>query len=440
MAVEYDLIVIGNTSAGRYAAGLAARSHARVAWVTQTPPYLSSPPFFLEQDDDAATALMTQGVDVVEEKGKFIGDRHSRQITVITPTRHLTARKALLAVGSHYAIPFIGGFSDVPYFLPETVRSQPSQFRGQRVVIIGDDPEGIEIAILLQGQGTEVILMTPQPNVLPLEEPELVHALQAHLEALGIECLTQTTVSDVEPAEEYWQVWAESRTNPQQRIDVQAEHIVLATTKRPDLADLNLEALGCPVDKPLQVDAYLRTDYRHLFACGDSLGGYSCPEIARREAQVAVQNALWNRRIAINYRSQPWHLNTLLPFARVGLTDAQARRYHPKSCERILIPWNCQIPIRGGLLTGLCKLIVAERGQLVGAHLLSAQAHELIATLALVIDQQLPLQSLVNLHSVSTSEFAHVRNGIERWLLQQQSQDLRQRDRQEDFFWRQRLR
>lgn len=461
MPADYDLLVIGNTVPGCYAAWWASRYFARVALVTQTDPSLQA----AELEGAAAKLLTTQGVDVIEGKGAFQPSREGQKrrspghrgqcLCFATAQRTLTTRHALIAVAAQPIIPDILGLETIPYLFPADLalnvpQAVPVQrFAGQRIGILGADPDGLEAAIQLRQQGAAVVLWTEQASLLPVEDTELVHCLQAQYAAWGIEYFTATRIQRIQPDAQRLRVEAVSLADSGAApvgVDF-VDQIVLASPRQADFSTFNVGSLGLDPLAQIPVSPALQTSNPRVWICGDSLGGYASPQIGVYEAKLAVENALFNRQRPADYGSVPWQLLSGVPLTRVGLNEAQAQRRYPNQHQVIRFSWPCIQPISGAEaatwdweLTAFCKLIVDHQGLLLGAHLICPQSADVIVPLTQAIQHQIPLVAIANMTTVCSSEFEQVRQGIVAWLMHQQTQDLPQRDRWEQFFWRSRSR
>lgn len=107
------------------------------------------------------------------------------------------------------------------------------------------------------------------------------------------------------------------------------DEILLCAGHQPDLGNLNLEAVGVRLKRRrLVLNEKLQTTNHRIYACGDAIGGYQFANIANYEAGIALKNALFFPRFKVDYRSIPWVIFTQPQLARVGLTEVQARRIY----------------------------------------------------------------------------------------------------------------
>ncbi|MBW4658081.1 MAG: NAD(P)/FAD-dependent oxidoreductase [Drouetiella hepatica Uher 2000/2452] len=452
---DYDLVIVGGSAIGRYAAAQAAQT-ARVALVEpETPNYLSalyhstflhaaqlshqirrSPHWGLgcnpkweesgclplqwqetlawakgaadsleDQSTEGNLALLAaSGVDVIVGQGEFL--RRPRWGFSVKG-RLLRSRSFLLAPEAPCSIPDLAGLETVPYLTLETLWQQPWQTLPDRLAIVGSDPRGIELAQAFNRLGTRVALISPHP-LLPSEDREAANLIQAQLEAEGVDIFTQAIVRQIHLSDRSSEIqvgleWSDRELHH----TVKADALLLATPPQIDLASLNLDSVGVEWQPHgIIVNHKLQTRNPDIYACGAALGGYADLAIARHEATVALKNArsprsfrsLFLKKSTVRYEQVPFVLNTAPELARVGLTEIQARRHYGADV-RLLKQFTKTLPKAQiqGETTGFCKLIVRRNGEILGAHWIGTHASEGIGTIALAIQQNIKIQAIAQL-------------------------------------------
>ena len=179
---------------------------------------------------------------------------------------------------------------------------------------------------------------------------------------------------------------------------LEAEAVLVATGRRPELEGLHPEAAGVELTPrgAVKVDAQLRTTAPHIFAMGDVAGGLQFTYISLDDSRI-VRSALLGDggRTTENRGAVPYSVFLDPPFSRVGLTEQEARDagYQVKIArlQAAAIP-KAQILRQP---TGLLKAVVdADSGRVLGAHLFCAESHEMINLLKLAVDQKIPYTAL----------------------------------------------
>ena len=149
-------------------------------------------------------------------------------------------------------------------------------------------------------------------------------------------------------------------------------------------------------------NSQLQTTNPQIFACGSLLGGYNISELAEYEARVAVNNALFPQKINLDYSLIPYRFSIYLNFARIGLTEIQARQQSENNIKIIKTYFKSQNQTQIlNTKTGICKLIVNPKQEILGVHILGSQSAELITLFTIAIQQKINLDQLVKINSPS---------------------------------------
>jgi pyruvate/2-oxoglutarate dehydrogenase complex dihydrolipoamide dehydrogenase (E3) component len=471
MAVDYDLVILGGTAAGRYAAIQAVQWKARVALVEpqvynstadlhhQTLIHLGSlsqqmrrSPFqglqwgsaaerqlrlhwtearsWAEAIAEVLTAqgspghslelLAAAGVDVVQGQGEFC---RLPRWGISVNGRLLRSRAFLLTPATQVRVPAIAGLANVGYLTFDTLWQQSWQTPPDRLFILGSDPRGVELAQVLSRLGTQVTLVT-RTSLLPHADRQASHLIQAQLEAEGVRVLPQAIVHQVEPMGNGILLKVNDRS-------LAAEALLLATPVHLDLMALNLESVGV-VWQPhsIVVNAKLQTTHSQIYACGEVLGGYSSQTLGQYEAAIALRNALIWPSARVNYPQVPLAVFTDPELARVGLTEAQAQQAYDEPL--VVLTQFAKTLTKAQIqaeTTGFCKVIVRRNGEIVGAHWVGTAASEAIGMIALAMQQRIKIGAIAQLPLISSThaellqaiaqQWQHrtqQRHGLEAWL------------------------
>ncbi|MDY6896453.1 MAG: NAD(P)/FAD-dependent oxidoreductase [Cyanobacteriota bacterium] len=442
MSVDYDIVIVGGSLAGRDAALKAVRRRAKVALVEPLFRHdliqlqamveigkvvgkfndLAGFGFFNQADREekfqislektllwgSAVAanfneslspafLAGQGVDVIVGSGCFQAEP---DLSFVVNNRKLLARSFLLATGSVPLIPDIEGLQKTGFLtLSDIYQLLGSSAPPKNWVILGGTPQSVEIAQILARLGYEVTFIVNSPYLVSSIDPEISQLLQAQLEVEGVRIFTQSVVTQVRLIED--KKWLQVRD-----IAIETDEILVAVAEQPFIESLNLAAVGVKYNsRGLSVNKKLQTTNNRIYACGDVIGGYNLPNIANHEAKIAVKNALFFSKNKVNYRAIPWGILTQPTLAQVGFTERQAKNRYPKSDIFVLRQYfktlaSAQLTDE---TTGNCKIIVRRDGEILGASLLGAEAQELINIVALAISEKIKINKLANLSPVYSS-------------------------------------
>ena len=423
MAIDYDVVIIGGSLTGRYAAIAAIQLRARVALIEPEAQSLLArlAPHALTQLSQDATSgqgasmrwvegvvsnieyqyslavIAALGVDVIVGSGQFHRQPH---LAFAVNGRFLRARAYLLATSTRSAIPDIAGLQPTGYLTTADIcqgivstRQPPRNW-----VILGGDPDGCQLAQTLTRLGFKATVVVKRSHLLVKEDPDIAHLVQATLEAEGVRVLTQTPVTQVKQIQD--KKWVQAGDEA-----IETDEILVAAGQVSNVESLNLEAVGVKSHpRGLQLNEKLQTTNPSIYACGDVNGDYQFVNIANYEARIALKNALFFPLFKADYRCIPWAIFSNPTLARVGLTETQARRRYPQD---VLVLQQYFKTVAAAQLrnetTGVCKLVVRRNGEILGASILGAEAEELIQVVALAISQKLKVSAIAQLVPVFPS-------------------------------------
>lgn len=441
--MTYDLIIIGNTAVGRYAALRAVSWEARVALVTQdidisseadwlysfsitqltqigkqwgkiqafTPPaktYQEWAQEVIEIEEAPLVKLAAKGVDVIEGKGEFC--RLPKQALVVNQEK-LQAPAYLIATERMAIPPNIPNLSTVGYLtladlrVKETLETLP-----ENLTIIGETPEAISLAQTLARLNKQITLSITDSWVFPTEDREISQWMQNQLEADGINLLRKSPLLEIQKLETQKQLKLGKHT-------IQTDEIILFPKTYPNVEGLNLEGVRVNYDETgLFLNHKLQTANPKIYACGTLLGGYSFLNIAQYEAEIALSNALFFPLLKVNYQFIPSLINTMPHIGRVGMTEAQAKSRYGNKVVVLKEYFNNNLySITQGDSTGVLKLIVKSNGNILGGHCFGNYSQELISIIALAMSKKMKVKQLYNVAFPSPSVIDLIKRVVQQW-------------------------
>jgi mercuric reductase len=338
--------------------------------------------------ENAAFRQMLQqgGIPLLQGHARFTSP-HYIQVDGQT----IRADRVVIATGSSPAVPSIPGLREAGYLTSDEalhLRTLPAS-----LVVVGGGAVGLEFAEFFAPLGTRVTVLEMLPRVLPQEDEEISEALRQYLEEDGVEVHTSARVVQVTRTGPLRVVVAETSQGVR---EFAAEQILVATGRRPLTDDLGVQAAGVELDRGVVVtDSELRTSQEHIFAAGDVAGGYLFTHKAVYEGEIAAHNALSTAGLEADYLAVPRVTFTEPQVGSVGLTEAQARAagYAVRTARVDLKDMGKGPAI--GETRGFVKLVADDRtGRLLGWHVVSHLANEIIMEGVLAIRQKLTVMDI----------------------------------------------
>lgn len=107
---------------------------------------------------------------------------------------------------------------------------------------------------------------------------------------------------------------------------MKADHILVATGRRPHTDNLNLEKAGVKMDDKgrVIVNDNLQTNVSHIYGIGDVVKGAMLAHKAEEEGIYAAEQIL-NKHPHINYNAIPGVIYTSPEVASVGFTEEELK-------------------------------------------------------------------------------------------------------------------
>ncbi len=320
---------------------------------------------------DSQGRFEKMGIDVIRARAHFLDAK-----TVRAGNRTLTAPRIVIATGSRPAIPPIDGLIDAPFLTNETLFAL--DVLPDHLVIIGGGAIAVEMAQAFRRLGSKVTVIARHAMLMrdDRDAADLV-TTQMREEGVTIEC--GRDVAQIEASGATIAVTLDDGRS------VTGSHLLVATGRRANIDDLDLEAAGVKVGKDgIVVDARRRTSNRRIHAIGDCRAGPRFTHVAGYEGSlVGIDVALgWPGKV--DWRALPHVTYSDPELAQIGLTEAEAREQYGKvEVTKEDFSHNDRAVTEGDT-RGFLKL-VRHKGRVVGVTIVGARAGELVLPWAQII-------------------------------------------------------
>ena len=447
---DFDLLVIGAGSGGVRAARMAAATGARVAvveanylggtcvnvgcvpkklfyygahfhedfadargygWEQASAPTFNWPTLRDNKDAEISRLngiyqrlLETPGVRIIDGWASIV-DAH----TVAVDGSKWTAEKLLIAVGGEPSVPSFPGSdlvitSDDVFHLP----SMP-----ERVLVVGGGYIAVEFAGIFNGFGVDTQLAYRGEVLLRHFDHSLGQFVADEIVKKGVELKLGCNVESISAAE--------GNALQVRFTDGSCEEfgaVLYATGRKPRVDGLGLDQINVEQrpDGTIVVDEYFQSSEPSVFALGDVIGTPELTPVALAQGMAFVSTWFRDQATTVDYQNIPTAIFCQPNVATVGLSEAQARDQFDSVKVFESSFGHLKHSISGSAERTYMKLVVdAASDRVVGAHMVGAEAGEIVQGLAVAIKAgatKAVFDATIGIHPTAAEEFVTMRDPV----------------------------
>ena len=308
-------------------------------------------------------------------------------VRTATEEIRLTSKQIIINTGAETVIPPIEGVAGNPFVYTSTSIMELADLP-RRLVIIGGGYIGLEFASMYASFGSQVTVLESYPELIVREDRDIAASVKETLEKKGIVFRMNAKVQSVNRVEDKAIVtFADSQTN--EVFVLEADAVLLATGRRPNTKDLNLEVAGVEVDVrgAIIVDEYLKTTNPNIRAVGDVKGGLQFTYISLDDYRIVREDLFGDKERRTGDRN-PVSYSVFIdpPLSRIGLNEEEARRQNRDIIVKKLPVMAIPRAKTLGETDGLLKAIIDKNtGKILGCVLFAPDSGEVINTVAVAM-------------------------------------------------------
>ena len=251
------------------------------------------------------------------------------------------------------------------------------------IVIVGAGAIGAEFAYFLNAFGTKVTLVEMMDQVLPVEDDEVAKVVHRSFTQSGIDCRVSTKVEGIKVLKNGVSL---DLIKGDKKETLKVDSLLLAIGVVANTKDLLSAKVKLDSDRGyITVNDQYETSVKDIYAAGDIIGPPWLAHVATYEAVQAVQG-MFGHGEAQRVTDFPGCTYCLPQVASLGKTE--------KALKEAGTPYKVgKFPfqasgkaVASNTAEGFVKLLVGEQyGEILGAHIVGADATELIAEYGLAM-------------------------------------------------------
>jgi len=309
------------------------------------------------------------------------GDAREVKVEGKGAVQSLMARHVILATGARArALPGIEPDGKLVWTYKEAMipESLPNS-----ILVIGAGAIGMEFASFYRDLGAEVTVVEVMDRILPAEDAEISKLARAAFEKQGIVFHTAAKLASLDRGRDSVTAKVEAGGKS---LTVKAARAILAVGIIGNVENIGIENTGVRVEKThVAVDRWCETGEPGVYAIGDLVGPPWLAHKASHEGIVCVERIAGAKDVhALDVTKIPSCTYCRPQIASVGLTE-QAAREKTREIRVGHFPYRANgKAIALGEPEGMVKTVFdAATGELLGAHIIGAEATELIQGFAI---------------------------------------------------------
>ncbi|HEY4172199.1 MAG TPA: FAD-dependent oxidoreductase [Rhodopila sp.] len=337
-------------------------------------------------------AYKQSGAELIMGSGHFIAPKTIEVALNDGGTSTLTGTEVVINVGTHAAIPNIPGLEAAR---PLThIEALELDYLPAHLIVLGGGYVGIEMAQAYRRFGSRVTIIEPGDHLMAREDADVAEEMRTLLTAENIDIrLAARPISVQGLSGDTISVTVSTSTGEQ---TIEGSDLLVATGRIPNTTNIGLDKTGVDLDDRgfIRVNKRLEATAPGIWAIGESAGSPQFTHVSVDDFRIVRDNmAGGNRRT--DDRLVPYVMFTDPPLARVGLSEAEAKRQNlPVRIAKL--PMNRVLrTLATDQTQGFMKAVVsATDDRILGFTMIGAEAGEVMAAVQTAILAELPYPKL----------------------------------------------
>ena len=258
------------------------------------------------------------------------------------------------------------------------------------LTVIGGGVIGIEMAIVYRSFGTDVTIVQGLDRILEVLDLDISKAVTKTLEAKGIKIITNAKITSANMNTLNFEVNGVSQS-------ITSDYILQSVGRKPNDEILDALAVKRNARGNVELNENLQTSIPNIYVIGDAAGQVMLAHYAYHHAVFAINHILGRNPKPVDPLKTPGCIYIQPEIATVGYTEEQLKQQNIKYVKGSMPMAACGKAVADSETEGFVKLLVGEQfGEILGAHIISSTASDIISELALAMNSELTVFDLAN--------------------------------------------
>lgn len=282
----------------------------------------------------------------------------------------------------------------------------------ESLLIVGGGYIGCEFAAAFSAMEVDVTVVEMMERILPQMDADCGREVYKQLKKQGADILTDTKVDALEKDENG------VRATLSDGEEISCEKALISVGRQPNTDGLMLNNAGIETgdNGQIEVNEHLQTDVPHIYAVGDVNGKNMLAHVASQEGTVAAAHLGGTISAMMDYSVVPAIAFTYPELGTVGLSEETAAEQYEETIVK-------RYPMRAlgkaqvsAETEGFVKMVAdANTGQILGVHIVSPEASNLIAEGALGLQLEVTAEEIaetIHAHPTMPESLRETAEGI----------------------------
>lgn len=260
------------------------------------------------------------------------------------------------------------------------------------MAIIGGGYIGCEFASLYAELGVKVTILEALPSILSLQGKAVGQALTTSFQKKGIDIQTSVFVEGIDHSEHGVKIRLKDKE------PFHADLALVAVGRKINSAHMGLDKAGVKVGDrgAILVDDQMKTNVPGIYAIGDVTGKFLLAHVASHQGIVAA-SVICGEKTRMHYNAVPAVIFTNPEIAMVGLTLEQAKEAGYQAALGKFPMMALGKAVATMETDGFSEIVIDKRtGEILGAQVVGHDAANLIAEMALAINNELTVDCVAD--------------------------------------------
>ena len=346
-------------------------------------------------------------IDFYPSEGKFVSNK-----TIVVEGQKITADKIFIAVGARPQIPNIPGLAGTPFMT--STEALRNTVLPKKLIVLGGGYIAVELGHAYGALGTEVHFIV-RSKLLRQEDHQVAEEFSKVFSKHYSIHLGLTVVS-VEYRNNRFTLICQNPSGKEEKMTSDA--LLVATGIVPNTDSLGLENTDIQLDKNgfVKVNEYLETNVTGIYSLGDCIGRYLYRHSVNFEGEYLMRTVFVQKsQEPIRYPPMPHAVFTHPQVASVGKTEEELK----KEGVDYVVGLNAYAQSAMGMALrsdhGFVKILIDRKSRrILGAHIVGAEASDMIHMLIAFMNKDGTLDDLLNMIYIHPALPEIVRNAARR--------------------------